>query len=253
MIVFFPISTKVAAAFESVSEVLLKWSSKRSQSTILVLQHLILVLRRKSELVQCLTAEHVCSVESFHWRSQVLYSTETENMFNVLEPSSVKKLTSVLDGGLASTTQTGLRYMNAPCLSRSPGHSAKLRDCTSLVASSRSLLHSRNTVLASAAATSGLSSHELNRSREFNRSQVTPAFRSLGGCAAPMKCFVHCYETMLPYGFEYLGSKAHLFLTPQTETALLSLVRAVADRACPVVNSDSSGRSTSGKDLAVVS
>lgn len=230
---------------------LLKWSAKRSQSTNLVLQHLVLILRRKSELAQTLTAERVCSVESFHWRSQILYSTETEDLCTVLEPSaSLKKLATTVDRGLASTS---LRHMNPPSVGRSPRHSAKLRDSTSLVASSRSLLHSRNAVLANAAATSGLSGHELSRSHEFNRSQATPAFRSLGGCAAPMKCFVHCYRTTLPYGFEFLGSKAHLFLTPHTESALLSLVHAMAERAYPVVNSDSSGRSTAGRDVAVVS
>jgi hypothetical protein len=110
------------------------------------------------------------------------------------------------------------------------------------VASSRSLLQSRN-----ATGMGGLSG------QEFGRSQATPAFRNLGGCAAPLKCFVHCHRTTVPYGFEFLRSDAHLFLTPQTEGALLSLVNAVAGHECPSVNLGPSDRSTSGRDLAVVS
>lgn len=182
----------------------------------------------------------------------MLYSTETEDLYSVQEQG--KKLTGVFDHRdlISSTQAETFKYANYPNISRSPGHSAKLRVSTALVASSQSLLHSRNAALANAGA-GGLSSRELSRSHDFTRSQVTPAFRSLGGCAAPLKCFVHCHETILPYGFEFLGSEAHLFLTPQTECALLSLVRAMADHTCPSINVGPSGRTTAGKDLAVVS
>lgn len=223
----------------------MKWNKRQSQCANFVLQHLILILRHKSELAQSLIAEQVCTVESFRWRSQILYSTETEDLYNVVDPSTSLR---TLDRGL---TQGTLRHTDIPTAGRSPRHSARLRDSNSLVASSRSLLHSRNAVLANVAG--GLSSLELNRSREFNRSQATPAFRSLGGCATPLKCFVHSCQTTLPYGFEFLGSEAHLFLTPQTESALLSLIHAMADHACPSVKSGPSRRSTTGKDLAVVS
>lgn len=194
-------------------------------------------MRRKSELAQSLITEQVCSVESFSWRSQLLYSTETEDLYNIQE--LVKRL--VVDhSGLVGT----------PSTTRSPRHSAKRRDST-FVASSRSLLHLRNASLAGTGA-GGLSGHELNRSHELSKSQVNPAFRSLGGCAVPLKCFVHCHHTTLPYGFEFLGSEAHLFLTPQTESALLSLIRSMSDHAFPSVNLGPSGRSTTGKDLAMV-
>lgn len=218
----------------------MKWNRKRRRPTNLVLQNLALVLRHKTDLVQSLIAEQVCTVQSFHWRNKIQYSTETEALHTTaFDPA---KRLATHDCSTASTHTTALKNTNDRI--QSPG--AKPHDSSSLVASSRSLLNSRNTTLN----VSGLSSHEVNRSYEFSRSQVT---RSMGGCPCPLKCFVHCHKATLTYGFEFLGSEAHLFLSPQTENALLSLVHAMASHGCPSISSSPSGRTTTGKDLAVVS
>ena len=232
-------STKLAAALESISEVLLKLSDKRQQSTDLILQHLILVLRHKYELVQTLLAEEECTVESFHWKSQLQYSTEVEDLYSLPGPA-MKKLT---DGSqlVSSSTQANFKLGRSPVIQST---SSRFRQqSNSLVASSRSLLNSRNA-----------GNTSFSRSHDFSQSPMTPAYhRSMGGCASPLKCFVHCHKTTLPYGFEFLGSEAHVFLTPQTESTLLSLVSAMSSHECPSISYASSGRTAIGKDLAVVS
>ena len=224
--------TKLAVALETVTEVLLK---KQSRSTNLILQHLILVLRHKAELVQTLLAEERCTVESFHWRSRLQYSMEMEELYSPLDlATSMNKLAAIRNQMMPSF-QSVLKY---PPPTAGDGGQSHRNSTTFLMASSRSLLNSRQSV------------------SDINRSQNMPSFRGLGGCAPPLKCFVHCHNATLPYGFEFLGGEAHLFLTPQTESALLSLVRAMAKQACTSITSSSttsSGKATIAKDLSVVS
>lgn len=239
-------STKLSSALESVSEVLLKRGEERHfRSTTFVLQHLILTLRRKSEMILSLIAEDVCTPESFHWRTQIQYSTETESLYVLPDqPSTVRRLTLGSEHYGSSYSILGSRHNVMSLKGHSPGPpGAKMQESNSLVASSKSLLSSRNALLANA---SGTSINELNRGT---------GIRSVAGCPIPLKCFVHCHQTTLPYGFEFLGSSTHLILTPQTENFLLSLVNAMASHAYPLVNSASHsfGATTTGKDVAVVS
>ena len=93
---------------------------------------------------------------------------------------------------------------------------AKLQGSThSLVASSKSLLSSRNALLAAAGGSdlqkSGTSSLVLYREPQ-----------------PPMKCFVHCGESILPYGFEYHSPKAKLVLSPISESSMLSMMNELA-------------------------
>ena len=97
----------------------------------------------------------------------------------------------------------------------------KLQGSThSLVASSKSLLSSRNALLAATAGSdlqnSGTSSLVLFR-------EPPP----------PMRCFVHCGDSILAYGFEYYGPKAKLALSPISESCILSLINELAKVAVP--------------------
>lgn len=241
-------STKLSTALESVVDVLLRRGDEGRQhlsSTVRTLQHIILILRHKSEMVLALLAEDVCTPESFQWRTQLHYSTETENLYTLPDQATTARRTT-LGSDLNSSTHSNLGSKYSTMVSQQHGHSAMsrgLQDSSSHVTLSRSLVSSRHAVLGQ------ISSVSFN---EFNRSTAT---RSVAGCPTPLKCFLHCHQTVVPYGFEFLGSEAHLVLTPQTESALLSLVTAVTGHAYLTISSSSRGlgASTTGKDVAVVS
>lgn len=236
-------STKVASASESISEVLLRGNIKRTRPTNLLLQQIILILRQKAELTQSLLAEGVCSVESIHWRSQIQYSTETEDLYTVPDlscPSSVKRVPATYDLSAISSSHT-LSGMRSAVKGHSPVHCVKAMNSNSLVGSSMSSVLAKNTP---ANITSNVCSHDLNRS------QVTPGFHAIGVATSPLRCFIHCYKMSIPYGFEFLGAEDCLSLAPRTESALLSLVHALASHEYPSIKSNSA---TTGKDLAVVS
>lgn len=240
----------MSAALESVSEVFLKRNGTRSQSVTFVLQHLVLILRHKSEMAKALVAEGICTPGSFQWRTQLQYSPETEDLYTLPEKThTTRRQTLGPDYGLISSTHStsGSRHMVTPLKSRSPGPGAGTRNSQGLVASSRSLLNSKNALLAATASGDNYS--------EFSRSAASIGVQSIGGCSPPLKCFVHCHMTILPYGFEFLGSGTYLTLTPQTERSLLSLVNAMACHACTSIDSAACfpGKTTAGRDVAVVS
>lgn len=165
---------KLSSALESVSDVLLKRGEKgHLRSTTFVLQHLILILRHKSEMCLSLLAEDICTPESFCWRTQLQYSTETENLYVLPDQTStLRRLTLCSDHYASSSTYSNLgsRHNVTSLKGQSPGlPGAKIQDSNSLVASSKSLLSSRNALLANASATS---TNELNRST---------GIRSVGG------------------------------------------------------------------------
>ena len=213
-------------------------------STVHTLQHIILTLRHKSEMVLALLAEDICTPESFQWRTQLHYSTETENLFTLPDQATtVRRMT--LGSDLNSSTHSNLasKYSITTSQRGQSALSRGLHESSSQVTLSRSLVSSKNAVMGQV---SGVSFNE------FNRSTGT---RSVAGCPTPLKCFLHCHQTTLPYGFEFLGSDTHLVLTPHTESALLSLVSAVAGHAYPTISLSSRGfaASSTGKDVAVVS
>ena len=213
---------------------MLKWNDDRPPSTNLLLQHLILLLRHKSEITHSLIQEDVCTLESFRWQSQIQYSTEMDTLHT---PYSSKRGIPTRESGLTTSTHstvTPSRHLKAV----SPMSGRRIQDTVSWAASSKSLVASR---IASESAAS------LN---ELNRSNASLGGHKVRGPALPLKCFVHCQETTLPYGFEFLGSSAHLFLTPQTESYLLSLINAISSHSYPSI---SSGNHSTGKELAVVS
>lgn len=214
---------------------------KRTRPTNLLLQQIILILRQKAELTQSLFAEGVCSVESIHWRSHIQYSTETEDLYTVPDLScpTVKRVPAAYDlGTISSSTGSGMR--STVMKGHSPMHGVKAMNSNSLVGSCMSI-STKNTPVN---ITGNMYSHEPSRS------QVTPGFRTIGVAPLPLRCFIHCYKTSIPYGFEFLGAEGCLSLAPRTESALLSLVHALANHEYPSIKSDSA---TTGKDLAVVS
>lgn len=218
---------------------MLKWNDDRPPSTNLLLQHLILLLRHKSDLTYSLIQEEVCTPESFRWQSQIQYSTETESLHTPhgSKPSTLRGIPTHESGLTSSSTHstfTTARNLKA----FSPMSGRRTQDTMSFVASSKSLPTSRN---------AGESVASLN---ELNRSIASLGGHKVRGPPVPLKCFIHCHHTILPYGFEFLGSSAHLFLTPQTENYLLSLINAISSHSYPSI---SAGSHSTGKDLAVVS
>lgn len=240
------LSTKLSSALECTSEVLVKRGERHSPTVTFLLQHLLLVLRCKSEMSYSLLMEDICTPESFCWRTQLQYSTEMESLYSLPDQTrcpSPAPGPSLAQSSVQSTLGSRPHLPTSSRTARStvgPGGVAK-DSSNSLVASSKSLLVAGSR-LGNASTTT--SSSELNRSM---------GLRSLGGCLPPLKCFVHCHKTTLHYGFEFLGSNTHLILTPQTERCLLSVVSAVAGRTFPSLTSSSTGTVSTGKDLAVVS
>ena len=177
-------------------------------------------------------------MDSIHWRSQVQYSTETEDLYTVRDLScpNVKRVPATYDLSAISSSHTTSGMRSTVIKSHSPVHGVKAMNSNSLVGSSISIA-AKNTP-------TNMCNHEPNRS------QVTPGFRTIGVAPPPLRCFVHCYKKSIPYGFEFLGAEDCLSLAPRTESALLSLVHAMANKEYPSIKSDSA---TTGKDLAVVS
>ncbi len=225
-------------AIECVSHLLLKWSKGQSKATMLLLQYLTLILRQKSEMAMSLVSEQIISPESFNWRAQIHYSTETDNLYGCHDDTTVSTATAtaklISDQSLNSS-------VNTMSSSRQIFLSVKGRTSTvtphrsqlsyNLVASSRSLMTSRNAM-------------GINMGGSATSSKVSSS------SLPPLKCFVHCFESVLPYGFEFFGSDAHLLLAPRTERALLSLVHAMSNHTYPHINSSS--EAITGRDVSVV-
>lgn len=209
-------SLGVYAALKCVCQVLLKWRATWSPPTDLLLQHLTLLLRQKSSVIQTLLSEQSCSVESFRWRAQLLYSMDDTESFYTLK----KDIVASPDGRGSSTSISS--------------------DSSSV--SRQHLIHS----------SLDFTKSSLNNK---NKLKVSPIIGRKETSYPPLRIFVHCYESTLSYGFEFLGASAHLCLTSQTEASLLSLVQAVGSRVCPLINTtcSPSNKSVSGKDLSIVS
>lgn len=215
------------------------------RSTAVLLQHLILCLRRKAEMVSALIAEDVCTPESFRWRTQLQYSSEMENLYTLPDhPGALHRPTLGHDqctsisssySNLGAGSRHNMKGRSSPMPLPPPTPGVRVQESGSLVGSSRSLLGSRANLLANASVASATRS------------------RSIGGVPMPLKCFVHCYQSTVPYGFEFLGAGSQLVLTPQTESSLLSLVNAVASHAYPSIGSTAPSARTAGRDVAVVS
>lgn len=218
---------------------MLKWNDDRLPSTNLLLQHLILLLRHKSDMTHSLIQEGTYTPESFRWKSQIQYSTETETLYGAHDKLSLPKKIPIQDSEATSSTPSTSRHLKN--YSPYPLLAGKMNDTLSLVASSKSLLNSKNAVLGAQSVTS---------MNEMNRSVGSLGGHRVRGSTPPLKCFVHCFQTTLAYGFEFLGSNTHLILTPQTESYLLFLVNAIASHSYPSIKS---GSHSTGKDLAVVS
>lgn len=201
-----------------------------------------MVLSHKLEVAKCLIDKSAVNpAESFEWRQHVLYAPEPNTIYNSVqkEPSQQNNRLSIDYNRL---NQTGFRgsttsvYSSLHSLKAGSSNAlitnAKLQGSThSLVASSKSLLHSRNALLAAAAIgsdmqNSGTSSLVLHKEPP-----------------QPMRCFVHCGESILSYGFEYQSPKAKLVLSPLSESCVLSLMNEVARFSLPSL----SGAGLSGK------
>lgn len=224
-----------------VSEVLLKWRDMWSHPTDLLLQHLTLLLRQKSGMIQTLISEQTCSLESFHWRSQLLYSTDEAKYLYSADKDNINPKTKVgpSDGQRSSISTRSESRQSLFAL-------RKMATSSSLVSSSKSLLSNSLAVC---------SSTNLSIGNKFSKLNASSIISQKAGFYPPLRTFVHCYESSLSYSFEFLGAGAHLCHNPQTEASLLSLVQAMGNHVSPLINTPhtSSSVTVTGKDLSVVS
>lgn len=216
----------------------------------LSLQNIIIVLSHKLEIAKSLVEKRVLSPESFEWRQHILYAPDANSIYNFTPRDqnrlsvdanhvSLSRLAS-LRGSMTSIygSHHSLKAGSSNALLRN----AKLRGSThSLVASSKSLLSSRNALLA---ATVGSDSPKAATSSLALFREPQP----------PMKCLVHCGESIMPYGFEYHGPKTKLILSPTSESCMLSLMNELARFSIPSLRgSASSGKTETAVEVARVS
>ena len=227
----------MCTALKYVCSILLKWRTKWSHPTDLLLQHLILLLRHKSNIIQSLLSEKSCILESFCWRAQLLYSTDETDHLYAIDKDSTCANTEVVSSDERGTSTLLL----SDCGRFSKPHSI----CSPL-----------DLGKSSPNGSDALSFNSMNAHNNLSKLNVLSSMISLkANSCPPLRTFVHCYDNTLSYGFEFLGASAHLSLTPQTEASLLSLVQAVGNRACPLINmtSSPSSQAVTGKDLSIVS
>ena len=248
-----PRSSRLHAALDSAAELLRSESEDSSAvKSQLSLQNIIMVLSHKLEIAKHLIDKNALSPESFDWRQNVLYAPEPNTIYNPIqkEPSQQNNRLSVdysrvLNQSSFKGSTTSI-YSSLHSLKAGSSNAlitnAKLQGSThSLVASSKSLLNSRNALLAAAIGSdmqnSGTSSLVLQK-------EPPP----------PMRCFVHCGDSIVAYGFEYHSPKAKLVLSPLNESCVLSLMNELARFSVPSLSGARlSGKTETGFEVARVS
>ena len=233
---------------ESVAGALLKWDTQRPPSTNLLLQHLILSLRRKFEITSSIIVEEIFTPESFLWRTQLHYSTEVENLYALHDENICLKSKLSSNLGQESNSSISVSRQSIESITRSQPFPVTIQTHqTSSVTSSKSLLSFKDGLIANAAGKASTT--------DLHSRTGSSIVSKIAGSYPPLRCFVHCFDSVLPYGFEFLGSDAHILLTPQTERSLLSLINAMNTYKFPTVSSSScsSSRSTIGREFAIVS
>ena len=200
----------------------MKRRSLWSSPTDLLLQHLILLLNRQSALIQMLLSDRFCGLNSFNWKFQLHYSTDV-----------AEKLYTVSNIELGD----------------------KVRLSSSAKVQGRSIKRSSSTTFAMQ--TNSLTSSKVNvsdvniGSAKTTISKMAASFSNRANLYDPLRALVHCNNTTVPYGFEFLHANDHLGLNPQTEAALFSMIQAMKSNSYSLISS-SSKPSVTGKDLAIV-
>ena len=217
----------------------------------LSLQNIITVLSHKLEIAKNLIKKRALTPESFEWRCHILYAPDSNSIYNSVQKDRSQQQSNRLSMDYNRMSMASFRgsvtsiYSSHHSLKAGSSNAlvanAKLQGSThSLVASSKSLLSSRNALLAAAGGSdlqkSGTSSLVL-----FKEPQP------------PMKCFVHCGESILPYGFEYHSPKAKLILSPISESCILPVINELARFTVPSLGGAAlSGKTETGVEVARV-
>ncbi len=171
-------------------------------------------------MLQVLLSDPQCGLDSFYWKSQLHYSTDVAE--------KIYKYPSLLSG-------------NRMRLSSSATASGKLlrRVSTSVhISPSKSLSSCK------------VNTYDSTDDDMLNKKKTN--YLSSKASHDPLKVYVHCHNTTVPYGFEFLQATDHLSLNPQTESALFSMIQAMKrDSFCHLESKTKSHMS--GKELAIVS
>lgn len=246
-------SSRLHAVLDTTVEVLRsKRDAESAMKCQISLQNIIIILSHKLEVAKSLIEKRALSPESFEWRQHILYASGPSSIYG-----STQKETSQLNSRLSvdhgRTNQGSYRgsmasiYSSLHSLKAGSSNAlianSKLQGSThSLVASSKSLLSSRNALLA-AAMGSDLQDHSGTSSLVIFREPQPP-----------MKCFVHCGDSILSYGFEYYGPKTKLVLTPVSESCILSLMNELARFTVPSLSgAELAGKTETASEVARVS
>lgn len=223
------------------------------------LQNIITILSHKLEVAKSLIEKRALTPESFEWRQHILYASDNTSIYNTAQKdhsqhqSSCNNLSVDYSGrtnqpsvrGSTTSVYSSLHSLKAGS-SNALIMNAKLQGSThSLVASSKSLLSSRNALLAAAATAGGGS--DLQNSG-------TSSLALFKEPSPPMKCFVHCGVSILSYGFEYYGPRTKLTLSPISESCILSLINELARFTVPSLRGvQLSGKTETASEVARVS
>ena len=238
--------SRLHAALDTAAEVLR--SERDEESAVkcqISLQNIITVLSHKLEVAKRLIEKEALTPESFEWRQHILYAPDPSSIYTPVqkEPNQQNSRLSVdyshtsqanYQGSVASVYSSlhSLKAGSSNALMMNP----KLQGSThSLVASSKSLLSSRNALLAVAVG------------GDMQDHSGTSSLVVLREPQPPMKCFVYCGDSVLSYGFEYCGPKTKLVLSPVSESCMLLLMNELARFSVPSLR----GAELSGKTETV--
>ena len=219
-------------------------------------QNIITVLSHKLNIAKSLIEKRALSPESFEWRHHhILYAPDANSIYNTMiqkdrNQQSNNRLSVDYNRMSMASYRGSVTSIYSSHHSLKAGSSnnlvmnAKLQGSThSLVASSKSLLSSRNALLAATAAAGGSDLQKSGTSSLVLYREPLP----------PMKCFVHCGESIVPYGFEYHSPKAKLVLYPVSESCMLAVTNELARFTVPLLRgAPLSGKTETGIEVARV-
>ena len=247
-------SSKLYAILDTMAE-LLRSEREAADSAVkyqLSYQNIITILSHKLEVAKSLIEKSGLTPESFEWRHHILYASDSNSIYNPVQKDRSQQSTNQLNVDYNRMSMVSFRgsitsiYSSHHSLragsSNTLAMNAKLQGSThSLVASSKSLLSSRNALLAAAAGGSDIQKSDTSSLVLYK--EPLP----------PMKCFVHCGESILPYGFEYHGPKAKLVLSPVSESCMLAVMNELARFTVPSLRgAPLSGKTETGIEVARV-
>lgn len=248
-----PYRSRLHVALDTAAEALR--SERDAESAVkcqISFQNIIIVLSHKLEVAKHLVEKGALSPESFEWRQHVLYAPDPSSIYTPVqkEPNQQNSRLSVDYSHMSQTNYQGSAasvYSSLHSLKAGSSNAlmmnSKLQGSThSLIASSKSLLSSRNALLA-AVLGGDLQGHSGSSSLVMIR-EPRP----------PMKCFVYCGDSVLSYGFEYCGPKTKLVLSPVSESCMLLLMNELARFSVPSLRgAELSGKTETASEAARVS